>query len=163
LVGRIFFTVVNALFILIGASIWLFFLGPLLWLPLLVRSLAIYGCLLLVHAIVSTPIKGSTRALEVGIAWYFSTFFGMLSHLGDFISDADLTDGASADAHTSSNNQTWPEWLDWVISEIWKLIKQTIWAIIFWTGLALLLSHLGHLLDVRQFFHALWQSIEHLK
>lgn len=140
--------VLSAPFILLTAAVFAV-VGPVLWIPLVVRSLFTYAALLLLHAIAGREMQGSTSALEASIAWYFASFPRILSHLSDPFRIPASETSAPAEQETASsdadryNPLSFAFWRALILSVV-DFVKQTIWAAMFWAGAIVGFAHYGY-------------------
>lgn len=138
----------SAPFILLTAALFAV-IGPVLWIPLVVRSLFTYAVLLLLHAVAGREMRGSTYALEASIAWYFASFPRILSHLFDPFLGPDFkfftfTEEKGETPDTDRYNPLLFEFWRVLFLGIIDFIKQTIWAALFWTSAIVGFAHYGY-------------------
>ena len=138
----------SAPFILLTAATFAV-VGPVLWVPLVVRSLLTYAVLLLLHAIAGREMQGSTSALEASIAWYFASFPRILSHLSDPFQNPTSVNSSSTEQEAVStdadrhNPLSFEFWRGLILGAV-DFVKQTIWAAVFWTGAIVGFAHYGY-------------------
>jgi hypothetical protein len=154
-------TIIHVVAVVIFAAIWIFPLGPLLWLPLLVRSVALYAILLLAHAIVGTPIKATSEAVENSATWYFSAIVGIFSQLGSLLNSEDDV-GSGVGMEPPSAALAWPEWLAVVFKQARTIAAKSAWTIIFWTTATFLLWRFQYAHQLAMDVGSAWQAFKAL-
>lgn len=104
-------------------------LGLVLAIPLLVRALLAYSSILLLHAIVGRPVRGSTAALEQSIVYYPKGYVEIFRYLGNTLSNTTTSSSSSED---DSEIHFVPGFWNDLFNFFVSMLPKAIWAAIFW-------------------------------